>query len=81
MGDEGFARLLREFVVTQLFRPLAGVIEGPDRELRVELCAAHLLGVAVMRHVLRAEPVASAPIDLLVTWIGPQLDRYLRPSD
>src|SRR5215472_12808737 len=51
MGDEGFARLLREFVVTQLFRHLVDVIEGPDRELRVELCASHLLGVAVMRHV------------------------------
>jgi AcrR family transcriptional regulator len=79
MGDEGFARLLREFVVTQLFRHLVGVVEGPDRELRVELCAAHLLGIAVMRHVLRAEPVASASVDQLVTWVGPVLDGYLRP--
>jgi AcrR family transcriptional regulator len=79
MGDEGFARLLREFVVTQLFRYLADVIEGPDRELRVELCASHLLGVAVMRHVLRAEPVASAPVDELVARVGPVLDRYLQP--
>ena len=79
MGDEGFARLLREFVVTQLFSHLVGVIEGPDRELRVELCASHLLGVAVMRHVLRAEPVASASIDQLVASVGPVLDRYLQP--
>lgn len=79
MGDEGFARLLREFVVTQLFSHLVAVIEGPDRELRVELCASHLLGVAVMRHVLRAEPVASASIERLVARVGPVLDGYLQP--
>jgi AcrR family transcriptional regulator len=79
MGDEDFARLLREFVVTQLFWPLADTIAGPDRELRVELCASHMLGVALMRYVLRAEPVASASIDELVTRIGPAIDGYLAP--
>jgi len=42
--------------VTQLFSPLADTIAGPDRELRAELCASRLLGVALMRYVLRAEP-------------------------
>jgi AcrR family transcriptional regulator len=79
MGDDDFARLLREFVVTQLFWPLANTIAGPDRELRVELCAAHMLGVALMRYVLRAEPVASASIDELVTRVGPAIDGYLAP--
>ena len=79
MGEEGFARLLREFLVTQIFRHVADVIEGPDRQLRVELSAAHLLGVALMRHVLRTEPVASASIDQLVAWVGPVLARYLEP--
>jgi len=34
MTNENFARLLREFVVTQLFRHVMQVVEGPDRELR-----------------------------------------------
>jgi AcrR family transcriptional regulator len=80
MGDEDFARLLREFAMTQLFRPLADAIAGPDPELRVELCASHLLGVALLRYVLRAEPVASASIDELVTRVGPALDGYLAPA-
>ncbi|TMC12238.1 MAG: TetR/AcrR family transcriptional regulator [Chloroflexi bacterium] len=79
MNDEGFARLLMEFLVTRLFRHVADLIEGPDRELRVELCAGHLLGVAIMRHVLRAEPVASASIDQLVGRVGPVLEGYLQP--
>jgi AcrR family transcriptional regulator len=78
MTNESFARLLREFVVTQLFEHLKEVMDGPDRELREELAAAHLLGIAIMRLVLRVEPLASASIDQLVAQVGPTLDRYLR---
>ena len=78
MTNESFARLLREFVVTQLFRHLMEVVEGPDRELREELAAAHLLGIAILRVVLRVEPLASASIDQLVAQVGPTLDRYLQ---
>jgi|SRR5438105_2560755 len=78
MTNESFARLLREFVVTQLFRQLMEVVEGPDRELREELAAAHLLGIAILRLVLRVEPLASASIDQLVAQVGPTLDRYLQ---
>lgn len=79
MTNESFARLLREFVVTQLFQHLTKVVEGPDRELREELAAAHLLGIAVLRRVLHMEPLASASIDDLVARVGPALDRYLQP--
>ena len=78
MTNERFARLLREFVVTQLFRHLMEVVEGPDRELREELAAAHPLGIAILRVVLRVEPLASASIDQLVAQVGPTLDRYLQ---
>ena len=78
MTNERFARLLREFVVTQLFHHLP--LEGPDRELRKELAAAHLLGVAVLRHVLRMEPLASASIDEVVERVAPTLDRYLQTA-
>jgi AcrR family transcriptional regulator len=78
MTNENFARLLREFVVTQLFQHLMEVVEGPDRELREDLAAAHLLGIAVLRLVLRVEPLASAPIDQLVAQVGPTIDRYLQ---
>ena len=47
----------------------------------MELSAAHLLGVAIMRHVVGAEPVASASVDELVAWVGPQVDRYLQAPD
>src|SRR5262249_52054729 len=74
--SESLGRLLREFVTRQLFQQLTEVMEGPDRLLRVELVAAHLWGVAVLRHVLQMEPLASASIDELVAHIGPTLDRF-----
>jgi hypothetical protein len=48
-----------------------------DAELRVELVASHLAGLAFARYQLRIEPIASATIDDLVTWLGPTVQRYL----
>lgn len=77
LTHEESATLLRRFLRDQLFRRLAHVLEGADRDLRVELAAAHLLGVAIVRHLLRLEPLASASVDDLVTRLGPALDRDL----
>jgi AcrR family transcriptional regulator len=78
MTSESLGRLLREFVTRQLFQQLTEVMEGPDRLLRVELVAAHLWGVAVLRYLLQMEPLASASIDEVAAHIGPTLDRYLQ---
>jgi AcrR family transcriptional regulator len=48
-----------------------------DAELRVELVASHLAGLAFARYQLRIEPIASAPIEELVGWLGPTVQRYL----
>jgi len=48
-----------------------------DAELRVELVASHLIGLAFARYQLKIEPTASADIEDLVAWVGPTLQRYL----
>jgi len=48
-----------------------------DAELRVELVASHLIGLAFARYQLKIEPTASADIEELVAWVGPTLQRYL----
>ena len=48
-----------------------------DAELRVELVASHLAGLAFARYQLKIEPIASTPIDDLVAWLGPTVQRYL----
>jgi AcrR family transcriptional regulator len=48
-----------------------------DAELRVELVASHLAGLAFARYQLKLEPIASTPVEDLVAWMGPTLQRYL----
>lgn len=48
-----------------------------DAELRVELVASHLVGLAFARYQLKMEPLASAPVGDLVAWVGPTIERYL----
>jgi AcrR family transcriptional regulator len=48
-----------------------------DSELRVELVASHLVGLAFARYQLKIEPLASAAIEDVVAWVGPTIERYL----
>jgi AcrR family transcriptional regulator len=48
-----------------------------DAELRVELVASHLAGLAFARYQLKLEPIASTAIEEVVGWVGPTVQRYL----
>ncbi len=48
-----------------------------DAELRVELVASHLAGLAFARYQLKLEPIASTAVEDVVVWMGPTLQRYL----
>jgi hypothetical protein len=48
-----------------------------EPELRLELAASHLIGLAFARYQLRIEPLASTGIEQLVASIGPIIERYL----
>ena len=76
MTHDVAAALLRQFAARVM---LARVVEGlqiADRELRTEAAVSHLLGIAVMRYVVRIEPIASATDEELVTLVGPVIQRY-----
>lgn len=74
--EEG-AALIRQFVTGVLYERIARII-GPDQAaLRLDLALGQLLGVAVLRHILRVDPIASASIDELVDQLAPTLDVYL----
>ena len=77
MTDAAFATLLREFITEQVFGQLRPLVDGPQAELRINLAAAQMVGVAVLRCLLEVEPLASAEQDEVVTWVTPVLTRYL----
>ncbi|MFG1900498.1 TetR family transcriptional regulator [Micromonospora carbonacea] len=80
VSNEWTARLLREFLVTQVLRRILQHLDVDPAELplRGSLVASQLVGLALMRHVVRLEPVASAPAETLVAAVGPTVQRYLR---
>jgi AcrR family transcriptional regulator len=64
------AALLLEFIDREITGRLATMIGTPDAPLRAAMVNVQILGLAVARYVLRIEPIASAPVDELVTRLG-----------
>jgi AcrR family transcriptional regulator len=79
MGSDWTAKLFREFVVTQIMRRLAAklTLDPAEAPLRISLAASQMAGVGMVRYVLRVEPLASAPTEVLVAAIAPTVQRYL----
>lgn len=73
------ARLMREFIVTQVLRRITTGIGIPPDEvpLRAGLVATQMAGLAMVRYILKLEPIASAPAETLVTAVAPTVQHYL----
>jgi AcrR family transcriptional regulator len=71
------AELLGDFMRDRLYRPLMERLGSDRPELRADLAVTQLLGLGLLRYVLRVEPLASAPAEQVVDWIAPALQRYL----
>lgn len=73
-------RMLREFLSTALFDRLLRELRSDEPELRATLCGSQVVGLGMMRYVLRMEPLASADHETVVATIAPNLQRYLTGS-
>jgi AcrR family transcriptional regulator len=74
--SESVAAQLQGIVSHQLAGPIAALGDEQAAE-RGMLIAAQLLGVALCRYILRFEPLASLPVDDVVTAVAPSVQRYL----
>ncbi|MFI9171140.1 TetR/AcrR family transcriptional regulator [Streptomyces lincolnensis] len=77
VNNEAAAAVFRRLVSTQLLRRIAGELDAPDAELRAELAAAQLVGVAMMRYVIKIEPVASADLEEIIARVAPVVQGHL----
>ncbi|SDZ08672.1 transcriptional regulator, TetR family [Micromonospora pattaloongensis] len=79
VSNDWTARLLREFMLTQVMRPMvkAAELDPAEAALRVPLVASQLVGLAMVRYIIKVEPFASAPTGALVAAVGPTIQRYL----
>ncbi|MEV0257923.1 TetR family transcriptional regulator [Streptomyces sp. NPDC050732] len=77
VNNETAASIFRRLVATQLLGRIARHLELPDAELRAELAAAQLVGVAMLRYVIQVEPLASADVEQLVARLAPVVQGHL----
>lgn len=73
------ARLMREFVSSLVLRrALAHVdLDPAEAPLRGSLVATQLSGLAMIRYIVRLEPLASADPETIVMAVGPTIQRYI----
>jgi hypothetical protein len=77
LTHEGAAKVLRGFVLRHLLGRIAAELSVPDPTLRAELAASQMIGVAILRYVIQAEPLASVDVERVVELVGPVLQGYL----
>jgi AcrR family transcriptional regulator len=71
------AELLGRFITEQVLARLAQTLDEPEAQRRASLVASQVVGLAIVRYVVRIEPLASASPAELRALIGPSLQRYL----
>ncbi|MFB6841387.1 TetR family transcriptional regulator [Streptomyces sp. NPDC056361] len=77
LTHEAAAKVLRTFVLRRLLERIAAELDVPDPAFRAELAASQMIGVVIMRYVIRVEPLASADPEEIVAQVAPTLQRYL----
>jgi AcrR family transcriptional regulator len=73
------ARMLREFLTTQILRRAMKELHMDPAEAptRASLVASQMIGLVMMRYIIKLEPLASMPADHVVQAIAPTVQRYL----
>src|SRR5437016_13343169 len=77
VSSELAADLMREFVTREVLGRLAEAIKLDHPQLRASLVATQLVGLAMLRYVIKVESVSSASPHELARWIGPTIQHYL----
>ncbi|MEU6194140.1 TetR family transcriptional regulator [Streptomyces sp. NPDC047061] len=77
VNNETAAAVFRRLIASQLLSRIAKQLDLPDAELRAELAAAQLVGCAMLRYVIKVEPLASADLEQIVVRVAPVVQGHL----
>lgn len=78
VSNEQAATMLREFLSVELLERVAALSDQPDADLRAALVVAQLIGVAVLRHVVRVEALTEASPEEIRALVVPSLLQHLK---
>ena len=79
LSNEWTARMLREFIITQILRrAVAELAMNPDEaQVRSTLVATQVAGLVTVRYILKVDPIATMPAEQLVQALAPNVQRFL----
>jgi AcrR family transcriptional regulator len=77
LGHDFAARMLRQFLMREVFSRIASALDVDDSALRATLAASQMVGLMVVRYGIAADPLATASIDEVVRRVGPVLQYHL----
>jgi AcrR family transcriptional regulator len=77
VASDRAAAMLREFVGREVLGRVAEALDLDRPQLRASLAASQLIGLAVLRYVIKLEPLASAHPRQVAVWVAPAIQRYL----
>ncbi|MFF4658240.1 TetR family transcriptional regulator [Streptomyces sp. NPDC001381] len=77
VNNDTAAAVFRRLIASQLLRRIAARVDLPDAELRAELAAAQLVGCAMLRYVIKVEPLASADVEQIIARVAPVVQGHL----
>lgn len=77
VSNETAAGIFRGLITRQLLSRAAAELDEPDAALRVELALAQLVGTALLRYVIKLEPLASTDTEVLVGRLAPVVQQHL----
>ena len=80
--DVSTSEAIQNYAAEQIAIPMAEALEqsglsSTSARERATLAGSQLVGLAMIRYVLRLEPIAGASIDHLVEVVGPTIQHYL----
>jgi AcrR family transcriptional regulator len=77
LSQEAPETLLQQGILRMVLQPLRAALPAEEADRRVQLVASQMIGLVMTRYLLALEPLASMPVDDVVAWVAPTLQRYL----
>lgn len=77
IGSRLTTPLLAGFLSRELLSRISRRLDVADADLRASLVASQIAGMLIARYVLKLPVLAAAPVDDLVSRVGPTVQRYL----
>ncbi|MEU3737486.1 TetR family transcriptional regulator [Streptomyces sp. NPDC032198] len=83
LADSATSDLLRDRIETSIENWAGQMVfkDHPDASIVSALASSHLAGVAIVRYVLKVEPLASMDFEDIIRWVTPTLNLRLASLD